>query len=74
MLIYIAIIATITCVAVVADAVMHFPGKLEAFKRMRTDRKVQDAKEQEEADRFNEGVENIMSFAVNGKTGFEDQE
>lgn len=74
MVIYIAIMVTITCVAVVAEAAIQFPAKLEAFKKDATDRKVQEEQEQEEADRFNKGVENIMTFAVNGKTGFEDQE
>ena len=76
MQIYIAVVVTAVLALEVYRAVAFFAEDRKHLRKMqeaRTDEAVDRAArvaEKEEKDRFNEGFENIMTYAVNGKNGF----
>lgn len=74
MLIYIAVMVTLTFILFgldVAVTVAISRKKIDNWMRERSDEEVTAAAEREKKDLMDEGIENIMSYSVNGKTGFE---
>lgn len=74
MLIYIAVMVTLTFILFgldVAVTVAISRKKIDSWMRERSDEEVTAAAEREKKDLMDEGIENIMSYSVNGKTGFE---
>lgn len=74
MLIYIAVMVTLTFILFCLDLAVTVAisrKKIDSWMRERSDAEVTAAAEREKKDLMDEGIENIMSYSVNGKTGFE---
>lgn len=82
MLIYIAVIVTAVFALDVYRAVTCFAEDRKHLRKMQTERtekavaraEAERAEEKEARDKIDEGIENIMTFSVGGKTGFEGDE